>query len=177
MASKALNAYNPFARRLQQWMRAQDPPRSDAQFAAFLGIAKQTVSNWMTGKSFPQHAARVLISQYTGISYDELDQLIRLAMSQATLRTTEALVTWARAALPGWQMSDATREDVTTTLDTMESAAWRASRGPWRVVAQYVLDSGAANVEKIMQLTVIVKAYLHDRHRDVPLDFPETSAS
>lgn len=61
-----------FAEVLQDYMWSQRPPITAAQLARQIGISKQTVGNWLNGRTVPQVGTLALVSQRTGIALETL---------------------------------------------------------------------------------------------------------
>jgi transcriptional regulator with XRE-family HTH domain len=62
----------PLAELLYEYMWGQRPPLSAADLARKVGVSKQTIGNWLEGRTKPQPAALALVAQRTGIPLEDL---------------------------------------------------------------------------------------------------------
>lgn len=69
---RSLDAYTPFGRALVEYMWSQRPPLLPAQFAARMGVRKQTLSSWLSSDATPPPQVVVRLARAMGLPVADL---------------------------------------------------------------------------------------------------------
>jgi transcriptional regulator with XRE-family HTH domain len=89
MVTSVTTGPTPFAQLLYDYMWAQRPPLTAAKLAERTGLSKQTVSNWLNGRTEPQIGTLTLLAQRTGIPLQDLAEA-----AGTSLRESEPQDVW-----------------------------------------------------------------------------------
>jgi transcriptional regulator with XRE-family HTH domain len=137
-------------------MRKQDPPMSQARFARMLGVARQTITNWLESSNRPSEAYLALISQKTGLAMEML-------LDALNGQSLDDLLAYVTAHLNELAENDKKRNEIQNLIAYARGIDWSIGHNVyWHHLLKLVLGQDKDNRDLAYDMFFVLAASRRD---------------